>query len=82
MIMKDKRDYITCANCSRNVVPRLWHVTHLGVTRTQHMCPFCGTVLFVTGPRGFGAAVIALLHLGLRLVELGTGGGGRRRRRF
>lgn len=64
-------------------MPRLWHVTSMGVTRTQHLCPFCGAVLLVTGPRGVGATVMALLHLGLRLVELGTGGGGgRRNRRF
>jgi hypothetical protein len=76
------RDYITCAHCSRSIVPRLWHVTNLGVARTQHLCPFCGKVLFVTGPRGIGAAVIALLHLVLRFIEIGTGGGGRGRRRF
>ncbi|HEY0322026.1 MAG TPA: hypothetical protein VGC66_13790 [Pyrinomonadaceae bacterium] len=75
------RDYITCTNCSRNIVPRLWHATYLGVTRTQHLCSFCGAVLFVTGPRGVGAAIIALLYLALRLIDIGTGGGGRRRRR-
>jgi hypothetical protein len=75
-------DYITCVNCSRKIVPRLWHVTNLGVTRTQHLCPFCGTVLFVTGPRGVGAVAVALLHLALRLLDMGTGGAGRRRRRF
>ena len=76
------RDYITCANCSRNIVPRLWHFTNLGVTRTQHLCPFCGKVLFVTGPPGIVATVISLFHLILRLVDIGTGGGSRRRGRF
>jgi hypothetical protein len=80
--MSNVIDYITCRNCSRHIVPRLWHVTNLGVTRTQHLCPFCGTVLFVAGPRGVGAAVVALFHLALRLVDMGTGGGGRRRRRY
>ena len=76
------RDYIACGNCSRKIVPRLWHVTSLGVTRTQHLCPFCGKVLFVTGPRGVGAVATALLHVALRLLDMGTGGSGRRRRRF
>lgn len=80
--MSSNVDYITCANCSRKIVPRLWHVTSLGVTRTQHLCPFCGSLLFVSGPRGVGAALIAVLHLAMRFVDIGTGGAGRRRRRF
>lgn len=80
--MEGNRDYVTCANCSRNIVPRLWHYTSLGVTRTQHLCPFCGNVLFVSGPRGVGAAVIATFHLILRLIDIGTGGSNKGRRRF
>ena len=80
--MRNRKDYIVCDNCSRNIVPRLWHITNLGVARTQHLCPFCGQVLFVTGPQGIGAAIVALFHLVLRLINMGTRGGGRRRRKF
>jgi hypothetical protein len=80
--MGDKGDYITCNKCSRNVVPRLWHITNMGVTRTQHLCPFCATILFVSGPKGVGAAAVALFHFALRLIDIGTGGSRGRRRRF
>lgn len=74
---------MTCRNCSRNIVPRLWHYTQFGVTRTQHICPFCGIVLFVSGPQGAIAGIFALLNAGLRIISMvGDMAGGRRRRRF
>jgi ribosomal protein S27E len=77
------RDYITCANCGRQIVPRLWHYTQFGVMRTQHICPFCGTILYVTGPPRGVAALLALLNVGLRLINMvGDMAGGRRRQRF
>jgi ribosomal protein S27E len=44
-------DHIVCTRCGRRIVPRLWHygggrLTH---TTTQHLCPFCGVVLYETG---------------------------------
>lgn len=81
--MGNGRDYIACANCSRKIVPRLWHVTHFGVTRTQHICPFCGVVLYVTGPRGAAALAAGTLNALIRLVDVvGSMAGGRRRRRY
>lgn len=46
-------DTIECAHCNRQCVPRLWHYRpFLGALRylkTQHMCPFCGSVMYETG---------------------------------
>ena len=81
--MGNNRDYISCTNCSRNIVPRLWHVTNFGVTRTQHICPFCGRVLYITGPQGAVFFVLSTLNICLRLISfVGDMAGGRRRRRF
>lgn len=42
---------IVCPDCRREVVPRLWHYGGGTVTymTTQHMCPFCGVVMYETG---------------------------------
>jgi hypothetical protein len=68
-VIRDARDYITCANCSRNMVPRLWHYTSFGVTRTRHTCPFCGHT-YVTGPKGAVVLAFGALNAFLRLVNL------------
>jgi len=44
-------EYIECPNCQRAVIPRLWltggdYVTYM---TTQHLCPFCGVVMYETG---------------------------------
>lgn len=81
-VIRNGRDYITCANCSRNMVPRLWHYTTFGVTRTRHTCPFCGHT-YGTGPTGAVALTIGALNAFLRLVNLvGDMAGVRRRRRY
>lgn len=80
--MKTSKDYITCSNCSRNIVPRLWHYTNFGITRTQHICPFCGAVLYVTGPKGIVVMLFVFLNIGLRLINMiGDMAGGRRHHR-
>jgi ribosomal protein S27E len=68
--MRSEDERIACTGCGRRIVPRLWHygggrLTHM---RTQHMCPFCGAVLYETGGglrRGclVGLAVFALLFV-------------------
>jgi hypothetical protein len=44
-------DLITCSGCGRQVVPRLWHYGGgtFAYMRTQHLCPFCGAVMYETG---------------------------------
>lgn len=42
---------IKCPHCDRAVVPRLWLTggDFLTYIRTQHLCPFCGVVMYETG---------------------------------
>jgi hypothetical protein len=44
-------DGIVCPSCQREVVPRLWHYGGGTLTymTTQHMCPYCGVVMYETG---------------------------------
>jgi predicted RNA-binding Zn-ribbon protein involved in translation (DUF1610 family) len=81
--MGNNRDTIACTSCSRNIVPRLWHVTNFRVTRTQHICPFCGRVLYITGPSRAVFFVLGALNAFFRIISfVGDMAGGRRRRRF
>ena len=53
-------DTVVCKHCSRNVVPRLWHeYSNHSDRATQHICPLCGEVMYVTGGK---------LSLGSKLV--------------
>lgn len=58
-------DRIACSSCGRRIVPRLWHYGGGRFTymKTQHLCPFCGTVLYETGG-GVRRGVWLLLLLG------------------
>lgn len=42
---------VVCASCQREAVPRLWHYGGGKFTymTTQHMCPYCGVVMYETG---------------------------------
>jgi len=44
-------DNIECPQCGRRVVPRLWHYGGgaLTYTKVQHLCAFCGVVMYETG---------------------------------
>jgi len=46
-------DKIECPHCRRQCVPKLWHYRPaFGALRymaTQHLCPFCGGVMYQTG---------------------------------
>lgn len=44
-------EHIQCQNCDRAVVPRLWLIggDFLTYMTTQHLCPFCGVVMYETG---------------------------------
>jgi hypothetical protein len=44
-------DGVVCPSCQREVVPRLWHYGGRTFTymTTQHMCPYCGVVMYETG---------------------------------
>ena len=63
-------DTVRCPNCQKNVVPNLnWYRPSpeiLRKTATQHICPFCGVVMY---ERGGGANLLAKI-LGV-LVALG-----------
>ncbi len=42
---------IECPHCGRAVVPRLWLTggDFLKYKTTQHLCPYCGVVMYETG---------------------------------
>jgi hypothetical protein len=42
---------IECPNCRRGVEPRLWLTggDFLTYKTTQHLCPYCGVVMYETG---------------------------------
>lgn len=42
---------LACPRCGREVVPRLWHYGggRLTYMKIQHLCPFCGVVMYETG---------------------------------
>jgi ribosomal protein S27AE len=63
MSMADDR--ITCTRCGRRIVPRLWHYGGgwLFHTTTQHLCPFCGVVLYETGGGVRWGCLLLLLAL-------------------
>lgn len=44
-------DHIECPRCGRAIVPRLnfYDGTPVIFNRVQHICPFCGAVLFESG---------------------------------
>lgn len=65
-------DRLTCAACGRRIVPRLWHyggglITYMKV---QHMCPFCGIVLYETGGGIRRGCLLALAVFCLLFVTL------------
>lgn len=62
--MSGAGDRIACRNCRRNIVPRLWHYGggRLSYATTQHLCPFCGVLLYETGGGvRWGCLIILLL---------------------
>lgn len=62
-------DRIECPRCGRAVVPHLHFYDGSAVTfsRVQHICPFCGAVLFESGGGVRWGMVIPLL------VTIGAG---------
>jgi predicted RNA-binding Zn-ribbon protein involved in translation (DUF1610 family) len=44
-------DRVECPGCGRAVVPRLWLTggDFLTYKTTQHLCPYCGVVMYETG---------------------------------
>jgi ribosomal protein S27E len=65
-------DRIPCRGCGRNIVPRLWHYGggRLSYATTQHLCPFCGVVLYETGGGVRWGCVIILLLFTLPFIVL------------
>lgn len=69
---------IKCPHCGRAVVPRLWLTggDFLTYKRTQHLCPFCGVVMYETGgtykrgPVIATAAVMCLMLVVLLVIVL------------
>lgn len=64
---------IQCPHCGRAVVPRLWLTggDFLTYMRTQHLCPYCGVVMYETGgtyKRGPLVVTAVALCLGLILL--------------
>lgn len=61
---------IQCPKCARQVVPRLWHYGggRLMYMPTQHLCPFCGVVMYETGGGVRRGCWMLLAIIGLLLV--------------
>jgi predicted RNA-binding Zn-ribbon protein involved in translation (DUF1610 family) len=59
---------IRCANCGRAVVPRLLFKGErnpITYRKAEHVCPFCGVVMYVTGGGvNWPAALILLAVFG------------------
>jgi hypothetical protein len=66
-------DLISCSGCGRSVVPRLWHYggTSFTYMRTQHLCPFCGLVMYETGGGIRWGCLLPMLLLIFVLAVLG-----------
>lgn len=56
---------IECPGCKRAVIPRLWFVggDYMSYVTTQHVCPYCGMVMYETGGGYKRRAVIATIVL-------------------
>lgn len=54
---------VECPWCKRAVVPRLWfnEKTLITYRKVQHICPFCGSVMYKTGGGVNWTATIILL---------------------
>lgn len=65
-------EHIACTACGRRIVPRLWHYGGGSLTymKTQHLCPFCGVVLYETGGGIRRGCLLALAVFGLLCVTL------------
>lgn len=61
-------DTVTCKHCSRNVVPRLWHEYSNYCDRaTQHICPLCGEIMYITGGKLHFGSKFLLFIVGFML---------------
>lgn len=57
-----KDEGILCPKCGRQVTPKLWHVRKkLSHMVTQHLCPFCGAVMYESGGEPRWGCIIAIL---------------------
>lgn len=72
MAVSGADERIACTACGRRIVPRLWHYGGGSFTyvKTQHMCPFCGVVLYETGGGVRRGCLMALAVFGLLFVTL------------
>ena len=64
---------IRCPHCGRAVVPRLWLTggDFLTYKLTQHLCPFCGVVMYETGGTyKRGPVIITVVIMCLMLLVL------------
>jgi hypothetical protein len=67
-------DYIKCPHCERAVIPRLLFSggDYMSYMTTQHICPFCGIVMYKTGGgykrRAVIATVVAVILILLALI--------------
>lgn len=68
--MNGEDSRVTCRGCGRPVVPRLWHYGggRLTYMTTQHLCPFCGVVMYETGGGVRRGCWMLLAIIGLLLV--------------
>jgi hypothetical protein len=66
-------EHIECPGCRRAVIPRLWFTggDYMSYIKTQHVCPFCGVVMYETGG-GYkrGAVFATVLAVIIALLTL------------
>lgn len=65
--MTETDQRVTCAKCSKKSTPRLWHLKHTIFTnrKIQHLCPYCGDVMYTSGG---GISIIAVVLIFIFLV--------------
>lgn len=70
--MSGDDERIACSACGRRIVLRLWHYGggRLTYVKSQHICPFCGVVLYETGGGVRRGCLLALAVFGLLCVTL------------
>lgn len=61
---------VECRQCGRVVVPRLWPVGggFLRYVKMQHLCPYCGVVMYETGGTYKRGPVIATIIVACLLL--------------
>lgn len=66
---------LSCPSCGRQCAPRLWHYRpvfgNFRYMKTQHLCPFCGVVMYESGGRMSPTGIIAVFLIVIPFCLIG-----------